>query len=65
MFLGLQQKQQLEQKLIMTPQLQLAVKLLQLSRLELTETIRRELEQNPALEDAGDPAFENDPSTHD
>ncbi|MGD8763884.1 MAG: hypothetical protein PVG87_16350, partial [Desulfobacteraceae bacterium] len=31
MFLGLQQKQQLEQKLIMTPQLQLAVKLLQLS----------------------------------
>jgi RNA polymerase sigma-54 factor len=65
MFLGLQQKQQLTQKLIMTPQLQLAVKLLQLSRLELTETIRQELEENPALEEAGEPVFENGPLTHD
>jgi RNA polymerase sigma-54 factor len=65
MFLGLHQKQVLTQKLIMTPQLQLAIKLLQLSRLELTETIRRELEENPALEEAGEPASENGPSTKD
>jgi len=38
----------------MTPQLQMAIKLLQLSRLELIETIRQELEENPALEEALD-----------
>ena len=35
----------------MTPQLQMAIKLLQLSRLELLDTIRQELEENPALEE--------------
>ncbi len=40
------------QTLVMTPQLQQAIKLLQLSRLELAETIQQELEQNPALEEA-------------
>jgi RNA polymerase sigma-54 factor len=35
----------------MTPQLQMAIKLLQLSRLELLETINQELEENPALEE--------------
>jgi len=35
----------------MTPQLQMAIKLLQLSRLELMDTIRAELEENPALEE--------------
>jgi len=35
----------------MTPQLQMAIKLLQLSRLELMDTIRTELEENPALEE--------------
>lgn len=35
----------------MTPQLQMAIKLLQLSRLELVDTIHRELEENPALEE--------------
>ena len=35
----------------MTPQLQMAIKLLQLSRLELVDTIRQELEENPALEE--------------
>ena len=35
----------------MTPQLQMAIKLLQLSRLELMDTIRQELEENPALEE--------------
>jgi len=35
----------------MTPQLQMAIKLLQLSRLELMDTVRTELEENPALEE--------------
>ncbi len=35
----------------MTPQLQMAIKLLQLSRLELMDTIRQELEENPTLEE--------------
>ncbi len=35
----------------MTPQLQMAIKLLQLSRLELVDTIKQELEENPALEE--------------
>ena len=38
--------------LVMTPQLQQAIKLLQLSRLELLDTIHEELETNPILEDA-------------
>jgi RNA polymerase sigma-54 factor len=37
----------------MTPQLQQAIKLLQLSRIELIETINQELESNPVLEEAG------------
>lgn len=37
----------------MTPQLQQAIKLLQLSRIELAEMIQQEMEQNPALEEAG------------
>jgi RNA polymerase sigma-54 factor len=35
----------------MTPQLQQAIKLLQLSRLELLESIHQELETNPLLEE--------------
>src|SRR5688500_652375 len=35
----------------MTPQLQLAIKLLQMSRMELVETVRQELLENPVLED--------------
>lgn len=38
------------QTLIMTPQLQQAIKLLQLTNLELSEYLERELEQNPLLE---------------
>jgi RNA polymerase sigma-54 factor len=41
----------LSQKLIMTPQLQQAIKLLQLSRLELTQTLAQELVENPVLEE--------------
>ena len=52
MELGLQQSLTLTQQLVMTPQLQMAIKLLQLSRMELVDTIRQELEENPALEEA-------------
>jgi len=41
----------LSQKLIMTPSLQQAIKLLQLSRLELVQEINQELVQNPVLEE--------------
>src|SRR5437667_12572319 len=41
----------LSQKLIMTPSLQQAIKLLQMSKLELVEEIAQELEANPVLED--------------
>ena len=40
------------QTLVMTPQLQQAIKLLQLSRLELQQAIREELEINPVLEES-------------
>ncbi len=53
MDLGLQQSLILTQQLVMTPQLQQAIKLLQLSRIELAEMIQAEMEQNPALEEAG------------
>jgi RNA polymerase sigma-54 factor len=42
----------LQQKLIMTPQLQQAIKLLQLSRLELVQSVALELIENPVLEEA-------------
>lgn len=41
----------LSQKLIMTPQLQQAIKLLQLSRLELQQTLQQQLLENPLLEE--------------
>ncbi len=39
-----------QQTLVMTPQLQQAIKLLQMSNLELTDYVEAELEQNPLLE---------------
>src|SRR5687767_14555153 len=50
--MGMELKQSLKmsQQLVMTPQLQQAIKLLQLSRLELLEQVREEMEQNPLLE---------------
>jgi RNA polymerase sigma-54 factor len=54
MALELRQQLKLTQQLIMTPQLQMAIKLLQLSRLELLDTVRQELEENPALEEMQD-----------
>ena len=51
MALELRQQLKLAQKLVMTPQLRQAIKLLQLNRLELTTALRAEIEQNPALEE--------------
>ena len=46
-------KQQLKQtlSLVMTPQLQQAIRLLQLSRMELVDEVRREMDANPMLAD--------------
>ena len=52
MALELRQQLKLSQQLVMTPQLQQAIKLLQLSRLELLETVQQELLENPLLEEA-------------
>ncbi len=51
MAIQLRQSLSLQQQLIMTPQLQQAIKLLQQSRLELLETIHQEMEVNPLLEE--------------
>src|SRR5262245_58137665 len=60
--LGMALVQKLElrhgQSLVMTPQLQQAIKLLQMSNLELKAFIEEELERNPLLERASDPAAE-------
>src|SRR5260370_14979840 len=56
MALELKQSLRLSQQLVMTPQLQQAIKLLQLSRLELVDLIRTEMEQNPLLEEPQDGA---------
>lgn len=44
----------LSQKLILTPQLQQAIKMLQLPHLELTEFLNQELMENPLLEETPD-----------
>jgi RNA polymerase sigma-54 factor len=51
MAVGMKQSLNLSQTLRMTPQLQQAIKLLQLSRMELETAVRKELEENPILEE--------------
>ena len=51
MALELRQQLKLSQKLVMTPQLRLAIKLLQMNRLELSDALQAEIEQNPGLEE--------------
>jgi RNA polymerase sigma-54 factor len=63
---GIEIRQQLRmsQSLVMTPQLQLAIKLLQLSRLELQEHVQQELLENPFLDETPEgPASESSAST--
>ena len=52
--MALEQKLQLRlsQKLVMTPSLQQAIKLLQMTRLELQTTLTQEMEENPVLEES-------------
>ena len=45
------------QSLVMTPQLQQAIKLLQLNNLELSNLINKELEENPFLENESSEEF--------
>ena len=51
MALELKQQVRLSQQLVMTPQLQQAIKLLQLNRMELVNLVQEELQENPALEE--------------
>ncbi|MDR2892329.1 MAG: RNA polymerase factor sigma-54 [Deltaproteobacteria bacterium] len=52
MALELRQQLKLSQQLVMTPQLQQAIKLLQLSRIELVDMVQQELLENPFLEES-------------
>ncbi|MFK7823897.1 MAG: RNA polymerase factor sigma-54 [Oligoflexales bacterium] len=54
MALDLRQSLKLSQQLLMTPQLQQAIKLLQLSRIELEQFVSQQLAENPILEEASD-----------
>jgi RNA polymerase sigma-54 factor len=54
MAIELKQQLKLSQSLVMTPQLQQAIKLLQLSQLELVASVQAELEQNPVLEEVAE-----------
>jgi RNA polymerase sigma-54 factor len=47
----LRQQLKLSQQLVMTPQLQQAIKLLQLNRIELVGLVQQELQENPVLEE--------------
>ncbi len=53
----------LSQKLVMTPQLQQAIKLLQLSRLELQQVLSQHILENPILEELSADADEGDTPT--
>jgi RNA polymerase sigma-54 factor len=59
--LELRQELRLTQQLVMTPQLQQAIKLLQLNRLELVGLVQQELEENPVLEEAAEIDDEDTP----
>ena len=51
MAIELKQQLRLSQQLVMTPQLQQAIKLLQLNQLELADLVQDELQENPCLEE--------------
>ena len=51
------------QGLVMTPQLQQAIKLLQFSNFELCEYVEQELERNPVLERVEDADSADDPQS--
>src|SRR5436190_5655305 len=51
--MGMEMRQELKlsQQLVMTPQLQQAIRLLQLSRMELADLVHEEMLENPILDD--------------
>ena len=49
--LEIKQTPKLVQQLVITPQLQQAIRLLQLTRLELVDMINQEMKENPLLEE--------------
>jgi RNA polymerase sigma-54 factor len=51
MALEIKQTPKLVQQLVITPQLQQAIRLLQLTRLELVDMISQEMKENPLLEE--------------
>lgn len=61
MAIELKQTVKLSQQLMITPQLQQAIKLLQLSRAELVETVQKELLENPVLEENEDRSKQEQP----
>ena len=61
MALELKQNLKLSQQLVITPQLRQAIKLLQLSHLDLVETVKQEILENPALEEI--PGTQNSETT--
>lgn len=54
MSLELKHEMRLSQQLVMTPQLQQAIKLLQLSRMDLVDVVRQELMENPLLDESSE-----------
>jgi RNA polymerase sigma-54 factor len=52
MAIELKQQVRLSQQLVMTPQLQQAIKLLQLNQIELVSLVQEELQENPVLEES-------------
>ncbi len=63
MSMEIKQHLKLSQQLVMTPQLQQAIKLLQLSRMELVDMIRDEMLENPVLEDSVESQAEQQKAT--
>jgi RNA polymerase sigma-54 factor len=63
MAIEMRQQMKLSQQLVMTPQLQQAIKLLQLSRLELQDIVRQELEENPVLDESPELEENKEPDT--
>jgi len=61
MALEIRQSLKLSQQPIMTPQLQQAIKLLQLSRMELMDLVRQEQEENPVLDEVAELGSETEP----
>ena len=67
MSMKMEQSIRQQMSMVMTPQLQMAIKLLQMARTELVEQVQEELKENPLLEDAGDTDAEHlrdEPTDH-